>query len=155
MNRDQGGYELSHIWDPLLRPAPAPPGRRRRQQHSWPSLRGRGDAGGDKPLLHLLASLHTQQQQVCATINQPNQIQASKHHSLMRTLEEQSKDLEVSCTALLCIKNISIVIYYQPEDETFPIEPRSRGTREIMKNEQGQGIWVSSRDNYFLIYFWQ
>ena len=34
MNRDQGGYELSHIWDPLLRPAPAPPGRRRRQQHS-------------------------------------------------------------------------------------------------------------------------
>ena len=84
-----------------------------------------GDAGGgDKPLLHLLASLHTQQQQVCATINQSNQIQASKHRSLMRTLEEQSKDLEVSCTALLCIKNISIVIFYQPEDETFPINQR-------------------------------
>ena len=34
MNRDKGGYELSHVWDPLLRPAPAPPGRRRHQQYS-------------------------------------------------------------------------------------------------------------------------
>ena len=25
------------------------------------------------------------------------------------------------------------------------------GTREMRKNEQGQGIWVSSRGNYFLI----
>ena len=34
MNRDKGGYELSHVWDPLLRPTPTPPGRRRHQQYS-------------------------------------------------------------------------------------------------------------------------
>ena len=32
MNRDEGGYELSHIWDPLLRPAPKPSGRGRQHQ---------------------------------------------------------------------------------------------------------------------------
>ena len=31
LNRDEGGYELSHVWDPVLnRPSP-PPGRHRRQ----------------------------------------------------------------------------------------------------------------------------
>ena len=34
MNRDKGGYELSHVWDPLLRPTPAPPERRRHHQCS-------------------------------------------------------------------------------------------------------------------------
>ena len=40
MNKDDGGYELSHIWDPLLRPAPTPsqrsgaPQRRPRHQCS-------------------------------------------------------------------------------------------------------------------------
>ena len=32
MNRDEGGYELAHIWDPLLRPAPKPSGRGRQHQ---------------------------------------------------------------------------------------------------------------------------
>ena len=27
MNRDDGGHDLSHIWDPLLRPPPKPSGR--------------------------------------------------------------------------------------------------------------------------------
>ena len=31
MNRDEGGYELAHVWDPLLRPAPTTPGRSRQQ----------------------------------------------------------------------------------------------------------------------------
>ena len=31
MNRDDGGYELSHVWDPMLRPTPIPPGRDRHQ----------------------------------------------------------------------------------------------------------------------------
>ena len=34
MNRDKGGYELSHVWDPILRLARAPPGRRHHQQYS-------------------------------------------------------------------------------------------------------------------------
>ena len=34
MNRDEGGYELSHVWDPLLCRPPTPPGRPRR---SFPS----------------------------------------------------------------------------------------------------------------------
>ena len=33
-NRDEGGYELSHVWDPLLRQAPRPPGRPRHLQSS-------------------------------------------------------------------------------------------------------------------------
>ena len=33
-NRDEGGYELSHVWDPLLRPAPKTSGRRRLPQSS-------------------------------------------------------------------------------------------------------------------------
>ena len=33
MNRDEGGYKLSHVWDPVLHPAPTPPGRGR-HQHS-------------------------------------------------------------------------------------------------------------------------
>ena len=27
MNRDDGGHDLSHVWDPLLRPSPKPSGR--------------------------------------------------------------------------------------------------------------------------------
>ena len=29
MNRDEGGYELAHIWDPLLKPALTTTGRSR------------------------------------------------------------------------------------------------------------------------------
>ena len=34
MNRDKGGYELPHVWDPLLRQTPTPPGGRHRHQCS-------------------------------------------------------------------------------------------------------------------------
>ena len=51
-----------------------------------PHCRAGGDAGGDMPLFHLVAS-HTQLHLVCVT---------SSFHSLKKTLEEQSKDLEVS-----------------------------------------------------------
>ena len=51
-----------------------------------PHCRAGGDAGGDMSLFHLVAS-HTQLHLVCVT---------SSFHSLMKTLEEQSKDLEVS-----------------------------------------------------------
>ena len=34
MNRDEGGYELSHVWDPVLRQAPTGARRRHPKQHS-------------------------------------------------------------------------------------------------------------------------
>ena len=34
MNRDEGGYQLPHLWDPLLRNPPKPPGRPRLRR-SW------------------------------------------------------------------------------------------------------------------------
>ena len=50
MNRDEGGYKLSHVWDPLLRSPSTTSGRRRpptsgrnRQRHSWPLPRGAGE----------------------------------------------------------------------------------------------------------------
>ena len=61
MNQDDGGYELSHIWDPLLRKAPATSGRLGAPATSAPDANqvGWGDTGGDMPLFHLVASAHT------------------------------------------------------------------------------------------------
>ena len=76
MNKDDGGYELSHVWDPLLRPAPTPSGRQP------------GGYRGDKPSETLVAYACTKQQQagVCYRFL----------HCLMKFAEVWTKDLQVS-----------------------------------------------------------
>ena len=62
-----------------------------------PHSRAGGDAGGGQAIFHLVAVQYTQRHLVCTT---------SILHSLMRTTEGKSKDLEVSETPSQCKKNI-------------------------------------------------
>ena len=109
MNRDEGGYQLPHLWDPLLRNPPKPPAGRHRLRRSWHTpyrvCAGGGPRGGHR-LFHQarrITACHSNN----SSAGSPKQFRSSDDGMLYTAIETSAKGKSFS----VCQMKIQLLWY--------------------------------------------
>ena len=111
MNRDEGGYQLPHLWDPLLRNPPKPPGRPRLRR-SWHTpyrvCAGGGPKGGTSFVQSSEDEIHSYYTN--SGSSQQKQFSCSEDGMLYTATETSAKGKK--SFSVLTKEFIIVVIYY-------------------------------------------